>query len=67
MLEFVNAGFQFGDVFEAGFEFVEGFNDASKTLIFLLTADARVHPAIEGPQREDEDPELHGTLGRESE
>ena len=51
-------------VFEAGFEFVEGFDDAGKTLIVLLAVDAGLHPAIEGPRGKDEDPKLHGTSGR---
>jgi hypothetical protein len=49
---------------EAGFEFVEGFDDAGKTLVVLLATDAGLHPAIEGPHGKDEDPELHGTSGR---
>ena len=51
-------------VFEAGFESVEGFDDAGKTLIVLLAVDAGLHPAIEGPRGKDEDPKLHGTSGR---
>jgi hypothetical protein len=62
--EIVNAGFELVQVFKAGFEFVEGFDDARKTLIVLLAADARLHPTIEGPHGKDEDPKLHGTSGR---
>jgi hypothetical protein len=62
--EFVDAGFELVQVFEAGFELVEGFDDAGKTLIVLLAVDAGLHPAIEGPHGKDEDPKLHGTLGR---
>ena len=62
--EFVDAGFEFVQVFEAGFKFVEGFDDAGETLVFLLTMEAGLHPAIEGPHGKDEDPELHGTSGR---
>jgi hypothetical protein len=51
-------------VFEARFELVESFDDAGETLVVLLAADAGLHPAIEGPHGKDEDPELHGTLGR---
>ena len=60
----METGFEFVQVFEAGFEFVEGFDDAGKTLVVLLAADSGLHPAIEGPHGKDEDPELHGTLGR---
>ena len=62
--EFVDAGFEFVQIFEAGFEFVERFDDAGKTLIVLLAPGAGLHPTIEGPHGKDEDPELHGTLGR---
>ena len=62
--KFMHAGFELVQVFEAGFEFVEGFNDAGKTLIVLLAVDAGLHPAIEGPHSKDEDPKLHGTSGR---
>jgi len=51
-------------IFEAWFEFVEGFDDAGKTLIVLLAVDAGLHPTIEGPHGKDEDPKLHGTSGR---
>jgi hypothetical protein len=51
-------------IFEAGFELVEGFDDAGETLVVLLTVDAGLHPAIEGPHGKDEDPKLHGTSGR---
>jgi hypothetical protein len=51
-------------VLEVGFEFVEGFDDAGKTLIVLLAVDAGLHPSIEGPHGKDEDPKLHGTSGR---
>jgi hypothetical protein len=50
-------------IFEAGLEFVEGFDDACETLIVLLAADAGLHPAIEGPHGKDKDPKLHGTSG----
>jgi len=62
--EFVDAGFELVEVFEAGFKFVEGFDYAGKTLIVLLAADAGLHPAVEGPHEKDEDPKLHGTSGR---
>jgi hypothetical protein len=65
IFKFVETGFEFVQVFEAGFEFVEGFDDAGKTLVVLLAADSGLHPAIEGPHGKDEDPELHGTLGRD--
>jgi hypothetical protein len=64
VFEFVNAGFKLVQVFEAGLEFVEGFDDAGKTLIVLLAVDAGLHPTIEGPHGKDEDPKLHGTSGR---
>jgi hypothetical protein len=62
--EFVDAGFEFLKVFEAGFELVEGLDDVGKTLVVLLASDAGLHPAIEGPHGKDEDPKLHGTSGR---
>ena len=62
--EFVDTGFELVQVFESGFEFVEGFDDACETLIVLLAADAGLHPAVEGPHGKDKDPKLHGTLGR---
>jgi hypothetical protein len=52
------------EIFEAGFELVEGFDDAGETLIVLLAMDAGLHPTIEGPHGKDEDPKLHGTSGR---
>ena len=60
----MDAGFELVEIFEAGFEFVEGFDDAGKTLVVLLAMDAGLHPTIEGPRGKDEDPELHGTSGR---
>ena len=63
MLEFVDAGFELFQVVEAGLEAVERFDDAGKTLILLLTAGAGLHPAIEGPYGEDENPEFHGASG----
>ena len=60
----MDASFEFVQVFEAGFEFVECFNDAGKTLVVLLAVDAGLHPTIERPRGKDEDPELHGTSGR---
>ena len=62
--EFVDAGFELVQVFEAGLEFVEGFDDAGKTFIVLLAVDAGLHPTIEGPHGKDKDPKLHGTSGR---
>ncbi len=62
--ELVDTGFELVQVFESGFEFVEGFDDARETLIVLLAADAGLHPAVEGRHDKDEDPKLHGTLGR---
>jgi hypothetical protein len=62
--EFEDAGFELVEIFEAGFEFVEGLDDAGKTLVVLLAVDAGLHPTIEGPHGKDEDPELHGTSGR---
>ena len=59
----MDTGFEFVEVFEAGFQFIKGFDDAGKTLIVLLTVDAGLHPTIEGPHGKDEDPELHGTSG----
>jgi hypothetical protein len=64
IFKFVDAVFQFLQVFEAGFELVEGFDDAGETLVVLLAMDAGLHPAIESPDGKDEDPELHGTSGR---
>ena len=64
IFKFVDAGFEFVQILEAGFELVEGLNDAGKTLIVPLPVDAGLHPAIEGPHRKDDDPELHGTSGR---
>jgi hypothetical protein len=62
--EFVDTGFELVEIFEAGLKFVESFDDARKTLVVLLAADAGLHPAIEGPHGKDEDPKLHGTSGR---
>jgi hypothetical protein len=62
--EFVDTGFELVEVFEAGFKLVEGFDNAGKTLVVLLASDAGLHPAVEGPHEKDEDPKLHGTLGR---
>ena len=59
----MDAVFELLQVFKARFEFVEGFHDAGKTLVVLLTVDAGLHPTIEGPHGKDEDPELHGTSG----
>ena len=64
IFKFVDASFEFLQVFKARFEFVEGFDDAGKTLVVLLAMDAGLHPAIESPDSKDEDPELHGTSGR---
>lgn len=66
LLEFFDARFEFADVLEARFEAVQGFDDARKALILLLTPDAGSHPAIEGPKRKDDDPEFHGASGPES-
>ena len=60
----MDAGFELVQVFETGFEFVEGFDDAGEPLIVLLAVDAGLHPTIEGPHGKDEDPKLHGTSGR---
>ena len=60
----MDAVFQFLQIFEARFEFVQGFDDASETLIVPLAVDTGLHPAIESPNGKDEDPELHGTSGR---
>jgi hypothetical protein len=62
--EFVDAGFELVEVFEAWFEFVKGFDDAGKTLIVLLAVDTGFDPTIEGPHGQDKDPKLHGTSGR---
>ncbi len=61
----MDTGFEFLQIFEAGFEFVECFDDAGKTLVFPLASDAGLHPTIEGPHGKDEDPKLHGTSGRD--
>jgi len=66
LLEFFDARFEFADVLEAWFEAVQGFDDARKALILLLTPNAGSHPAIEGPKRKDNDPEFHGASGPES-
>jgi hypothetical protein len=60
----VDAGFEIVQVFEAGFESIEGFDDAGKALVVFLAVDAGLHPTIESPYGKDEDPELHGTSGR---
>ena len=60
----MDTGFELVQVLEAGFEFVEGLDDAGKTLVLPLAVDAGLHPTIEGPHGKDEDPELHGTSGR---
>ena len=63
MFKFVDAGFEFFQVVDPRFEAIECLDDAGKTLIFLLTADAGLHPTVEGPKREDENPEFHGVSG----
>ena len=63
MLEFGDAGFEFFHLVEARLEVVESFDDASEAFIFLLTADAGLHPDVEGPKRKDENPEFHGASG----
>jgi hypothetical protein len=59
----VDAAFELVQVFETGFESIEGLDDASKALVVLLAVDAGLHPTIEGPYGKDKDPELHGTSG----
>ena len=64
IFKFVDSVFQFLQFFKAGFELVEGFDYAGKTLVVPLPVDAGLHPTIEGPHGENEDPEFHGTSGR---
>jgi len=42
---------------------VQGFDDAFEALVIFAAPDAHLHPAGEGPQREDENPKFHGGSG----
>ena len=59
----MDAVFEFFQVVQARLKAVERFDNVGKTLVFLLTADARLHPAVEGPDGEDDNPEFHGASG----
>lgn len=63
MLEFGDAGFKFFQIVEARLEAIQRFNHIREALIFLLTADAGLHPSVEGPKRKDKNPEFHGASG----
>ena len=59
----MDAVFEFFQVVQARLKAVERVDNVGKTLVFLLTADARLHPAVEGPDGEDDNPEFHGASG----
>ena len=59
----MDAVFDFFQVVQTPLKAVERFDNVGKTLVFLLTADARLHPAVEGPDGEDDNPEFHGASG----
>ena len=59
----MDAVFEFFQVVQTRLKAVERFDNVGKTLVFLLTADARLHPAVEGPDGEDDNPEFHGASG----
>jgi len=61
--ELMDAVFEFFQVVQTRLKAVERFDNVGKTLVFLLTADARLHPAVEGPDGEDDNPEFHGASG----
>jgi hypothetical protein len=63
LFELVDARFQFCKIFQAGFELVQRIDDAGKTLIVLLSPEARLHPAKESPNCENEHPKFHGASG----